>query len=45
MKESILNLVRPVFVLIVGSIIISIEFLFNAYYDICDWLFYQTQKR
>ena len=45
MKESVLNLIRPVFVLAIGIIIIVAEFIYNAYLDLSHWLYWQRHRR
>lgn len=45
MKETILTLIRPVFVLVIGTIIIIAEFMHNAYIEIRNWIFWQTHRR
>jgi len=42
---KVLEIIRPVFVLIVGSIIIAAEFIYNTYLDISYWLYWQRHRR
>jgi hypothetical protein len=45
MKGAILALIRPVFVLVVGTIIITAEFIYNTYLDLSHWLYWQRHRR